>query len=83
MFREHVTYYILEHKSDFKTFSIEQDEDMHEWKWSIDTQEDLDWFKQLYKEAGFDPVTVTYKEVVKYVKAHRKRIPVCRGGVAQ
>jgi len=76
VYREHVTYYILEHPDEFKTYNIEYPEDLHDWKWSIDTQADLDYFNKLFRESGFDPVTVGYEEVIRYVKTHRQRAKV-------
>lgn len=82
VYREHVTYYITEHPDEFKTYNIEYTEDLHDWKWSIDTQEDLNWFNEMFKESGFDPVTVGYEEVIQYVKAHGKRAKVHSRGTA-
>lgn len=80
VYREHVTYYILEHPEEFKTYRFEYKEDLHEMKFSIDTPEDLNWFNGFYKESGFDPVTVGYEEAIAYVKAGGKRTKVHRGG---
>ena len=83
VYREHVTYYILEHPDEFKTHNISYPEDLHGWKWSIDTQADLDWFNGMFKQSGFDPVSVSYEEVIRYVKAGGKRSKVHTGGAAR
>jgi spore coat polysaccharide biosynthesis protein SpsF len=82
-FREHVTYYILEHPEEFKTHNFTYKQDLHSMKWSIDTQGDLDWFNQLFCASGFDPVTVGYEEVLRYVADGGKRSNVhTRGATA-
>ena len=81
IYREHVTYYIIEHPQEFKVHNIEYTENLHDWEWSIDTAENLAWFNRLYKESGFDPVTVGYEEVIQYVKARGQRGKVRTGGV--
>jgi len=79
--REHVTYYITKHPEEFKTHNIEYTEDLHDWKWSVDTLVDLAWFNRMYEASGFDPVTVGYEEVIRYVKADRERSKVRAGSI--
>lgn len=80
IFREHVTYYILEHPEKFKAHNITYKEDLHDWNWSIDTPEDLARMNQLL--SNFDPIMVGYEEVIQFVKAHGKRAKVYTGSLA-
>ena len=78
IYREHVTYYILEHPKEFKTHRIGYRENLSDWRWTIDTPEDLRAMNRLL--SNFDPVTVGYEEVIAHVKASGKRAKVLAGG---
>jgi spore coat polysaccharide biosynthesis protein SpsF len=51
--REHVTPYIYEHPDEFKLLSVAGDEDHSSHRWTVDTQEDLEFVRAAY--AKFAP----------------------------
>jgi spore coat polysaccharide biosynthesis protein SpsF len=50
--REHVTIYIYEHPDQFKLLSITSDVDRADWRWTLDTLEDLKFIRQIYARLG-------------------------------
>lgn len=46
--REHVTPYILEHRSEFRLLSVKGDEDYSTLRWTVDTPEDLEFVRSVY-----------------------------------
>lgn len=50
--RAHVTIYIYEHPDQFKLLSITSDVKRADWRWTLDTLEDLEFIRQIYARLG-------------------------------
>ncbi len=51
-FREHVTEYILDNPNHFRIFEINHEKDLSSMRWTVDTQEDLDFVRCVYHHFG-------------------------------
>ncbi|MDE0840048.1 MAG: glycosyltransferase family protein [Kiritimatiellae bacterium] len=60
--RSHVTLYIREHSDAFATASFEQDEDLSDWRWTVDEHEDLVFVRAIY-DAFRDTPAFGWREV--------------------
>lgn len=61
--RAHVTVYIYEHPDQFKLLSITSDVDRADWRWTVDTNEDLEFVREVYLRLGADG-DFTWRDVV-------------------
>lgn len=61
--RSHVTIYIYEHPEQFKLLSVTSDIDRADWRWTVDTPEDLEFIKQVYHRLGAEG-NFTWRDVV-------------------
>jgi spore coat polysaccharide biosynthesis protein SpsF len=52
--RVHVTPYIYEHPEQFELLSVISDVDRANWRWTVDTSEDLEFVRQIYDRLGPD-----------------------------
>lgn len=50
--REHVTLYVWKRPDLFNHYSVEQDKDLSRLRWTVDTQKDLDFVRDVYKCLG-------------------------------
>jgi spore coat polysaccharide biosynthesis protein SpsF len=50
--RAHVTPYIYRHPECFSLISVTSDVDRAEWRWTIDTAEDLEFVREIYRRLG-------------------------------
>ena len=50
--RSHVTIYMYEHPDEFKLLSVVSDVDRADWRWTVDTPEDLQFVRQIYSRLG-------------------------------
>jgi len=50
--RAHVTIYIYEHPEQFKLLSITSEVGRADWRWTLDTPEDLDFIRTIYARLG-------------------------------
>lgn len=50
--REHVTISIYEHPDQFKLLSIKSDVERADWRWTLDTLEDLEFIRTIYDRLG-------------------------------
>ncbi len=50
--RSHVTIYIYENPDQFRLLSVTSDVDRHDWRWTVDTQEDLEFVRKVYGRLG-------------------------------
>ena len=50
--REHVTPYICEHPEEFKLLSISADRNNNRHRWTVDTQEDMEFVRAIYARLG-------------------------------
>jgi spore coat polysaccharide biosynthesis protein SpsF len=65
--RAHVTPYIYRHPELFRLISVTSDVDRADWRWTIDTQEDLKFVREVYRRLG-DREDFTWLDVVKIVE---------------
>jgi spore coat polysaccharide biosynthesis protein SpsF len=61
--RTHVTIYIHERPEQFRLLSIVSDVDRADWRWTVDTGEDLEFLRQVYRRIGGDGF-FSWKEVL-------------------
>jgi spore coat polysaccharide biosynthesis protein SpsF len=47
--REHVTIYIYEHTRQFKLYSVENNENLAHYRWTVDEERDLKFVREIYK----------------------------------
>jgi spore coat polysaccharide biosynthesis protein SpsF len=66
--RTHVTPYIYEHPEQFELIGIVSDVDRSEWRWTVDTAEDLEFVRQVYDRLGPEN-NFTWLDVVALVEA--------------
>lgn len=52
--RAHVTIYMYEHPETFRLLSVTSDVDRADWRWTVDTPEDLAFVQRIYDELGPD-----------------------------
>ena len=50
--RTHVTIYMYEHPNQFSLLSITNDVNRADWRWTLDTSEDLEFIRQIYSRLG-------------------------------
>lgn len=50
--RAHVTIHMYEHPQSFRLLSIVSDVDRSDWRWTVDTSEDLEFVRQVYRRMG-------------------------------
>jgi len=60
----HVTPYIYLHPKQFKIFSVTNEENFSNYRWTVDTQEDLDLIRTIYKKIDQDD-DLSWKDVLK------------------
>jgi spore coat polysaccharide biosynthesis protein SpsF len=52
--RVHVTAYMYRHPERFSLISVTSDVDRADWRWTVDTAEDLEFVRQVYQQLGRD-----------------------------
>lgn len=52
--RSHVTIYMYEHPEKFNLLSVVSEVDRADWRWTVDTPEDLEFVRQIYRRLGND-----------------------------
>jgi spore coat polysaccharide biosynthesis protein SpsF len=65
--RAHVTIHIYQHPEQFRLLSVTSDVDRSDWRWTVDTPEDLEFVRQVYARLG----TVrrfTWRDVVSLIE---------------
>ena len=50
--RSHVTIYMYEHPDEFNLLSVVSDVDRADWRWTVDTPEDLQFVREIYSRLG-------------------------------
>ncbi len=66
--REHVTPYIYRHPERFKIRNILSEEDFSAMRWTVDTAEDLDFVREIYRR--FKDDTFNWKQVLQLLEAN-------------
>jgi spore coat polysaccharide biosynthesis protein SpsF len=66
--REHVTLYIKRHPELFRLVAVNNDEDLSEMRWTVDTPEDYAFATRVYEHFGHD--RFSWHEVLALVRAH-------------
>lgn len=61
--RAHVTIYMYEHPERFRLLSVTSDVDRSDWRWTLDTPEDLRFLREVFLRLGSNP-SFTYRDVV-------------------
>lgn len=80
--REHVTAY-LRNSGKFKCKNVESKFPVEpgRYKWSVDTQEDLNFVRSVYKALGKKGKIFTTNEVIKYVESHQMSGKKCNDSI--
>lgn len=66
--REHVTLYIKRHPEAFRLVGVNNDEDLSEMRWTVDTPEDYAFATRVYEHFSHDGFS--WREVLALVRAH-------------
>jgi spore coat polysaccharide biosynthesis protein SpsF len=66
--RVHVTPYMYRHPEQFRLISVTSDVDRADWRWTIDTPEDLEFVREIYRRIG-DRNDFTWLHVVDIVES--------------
>jgi spore coat polysaccharide biosynthesis protein SpsF len=70
--REHVTLFIRSERPElFLCRSVEDSQNNADLRWTVDTQEDLDFVKILYEELGLGASSLPYLAILDYIKKNR------------
>lgn len=68
--REHVTPYIWKNPEIFKMKNVENEEDLSEQRWTLDTQEDFDFIEKIILECGKKSSECKMKEVLEIIASN-------------
>jgi spore coat polysaccharide biosynthesis protein SpsF len=68
--REHVTPYLWNTKGRFRVANVEQAENLSGHRWTVDTQADLDFVREVFKALGPDAARAGMKEVLRVLDKH-------------
>jgi spore coat polysaccharide biosynthesis protein SpsF len=61
--REHVTPFLYQHPERFKILSVKGDRDYSQYRWTLDTPEDLEFLRAVYTR-GVDRQDLTWQDVL-------------------
>lgn len=64
--REHVTPYIWKHTDLFNTLNFKSDRDLKDWRWTVDTPDDLEFMRRIFEEFRNRPL-VPYQDVIAWL----------------
>jgi spore coat polysaccharide biosynthesis protein SpsF len=67
--RTHVTIHMYEHPEQFKLLSVVDSVDRSAWRWTVDTDEDLEFVRQVYARLGGDGL-FGWKAILELLEAH-------------
>ena len=65
--KEHVTPYIWKNKNIFNLVNLENDENLSNWRWTVDKPKDLAFAIEVYKNFNYNYL-ISYKEIIEYIK---------------
>lgn len=66
--KEHVTLGIYSRKDTFKTYNVSNKTNMSNFRWTVDTPDDLDFVKSVYAHFESEEMNFTFQDVLKFVK---------------
>lgn len=66
--REHVTLYVKRHPERFRLVEVNNDEDLSEMRWTVDTPEDYAFASRVYQHFGHDGFS--WREVLALLRSH-------------
>jgi spore coat polysaccharide biosynthesis protein SpsF len=66
--KEHVTLGIYSRKDKFKTYNVSNKTNMSNFRWTVDTPDDLAFVKSIYAHFESKEMNFTFEDVLKYVK---------------
>jgi len=67
--REHVTAFVMEAPTLFRVAQVSAEQDDSDLRWTVDTPDDLDMVRALYRELDLATVALPYRELVAAVRA--------------
>ena len=77
--REHVTAYIRSHPEMFKIGSVEYEKNLSEMRWTVDTEKDLKFVREVYKRLYKKGGVFLMKDVLKLLEKQPKLAEINRG----
>ncbi|MEN9479186.1 MAG: hypothetical protein RLZZ298_581 [Pseudomonadota bacterium] len=80
--REHVTPYIWKNPQVFNLFSVEQEEDLSSWRWTVDKPADLEFVRAVYAHFKDQPL-VSYETLKSYIQKHPELSAINAGTIRQ
>jgi spore coat polysaccharide biosynthesis protein SpsF len=66
--KEHVTLGIYSRKDKFRTHNVSNKTNISDFRWTVDTYDDLAFVKSIYKHFESEEMNFTFEDVLKYVK---------------
>ena len=66
--KEHVTLGIYSRKNKFRTHNVSNKTNISDFRWTVDTYDDLAFVKSIYKHFESEEMNFTFEDVLKYVK---------------
>jgi spore coat polysaccharide biosynthesis protein SpsF len=66
--QEHVTLGIYSRKDKFRTYNVSNNANISEFRWTVDTSDDLAFVKSVYAHFESKEIDFTFKDVLKFVK---------------
>lgn len=79
--REHVTPYIWKNPDRFKILNFEHEEDLSDWRWTVDKPEDMAFMRAIYEALGRDDPLFSYTTTIEYLKRHPELMSINAGTV--
>jgi spore coat polysaccharide biosynthesis protein SpsF (cytidylyltransferase family) len=77
---EHVTPFIWKNPKRFKIQNFKFERNLSSWRWTVDKQEDLDFFRCIFKEFKNKPL-VNYREVIKFLETNPEIMKINSGTI--
>jgi spore coat polysaccharide biosynthesis protein SpsF len=66
--REHVTPYIYQHPEEFKIFQYKNDKDYSDYRWTLDTEEDLKVIELIYEGLYFKNEAFDFDDILQFIE---------------
>jgi spore coat polysaccharide biosynthesis protein SpsF len=66
--KEHVTLGIYSRKDKFRTHNVSNKTNISDFRWTVDTYNDLAFVKSIYKQFESEEMNFTFEDVLKYFK---------------
>jgi spore coat polysaccharide biosynthesis protein SpsF len=66
--KEHVTLGIYSRKDKFRTYNVTNKSNISDFRWTVDTYDDLAFVKSIYKHFESEEMNFTFDDMLKYIE---------------